>query len=247
MPPPKGFKVSEAGSGSQLGFDRRGFKEDDPAMRRQAVRTISLMLAVLIGLAAPARAATITFTELVRTVGASGQLRPASEVRLRLGVQSGSAAAQNGPAQGAGASSSPQQTNNATAQQQTSTPPPATPDQTLSQGGGQVQTVDLGDVTGTVCDCGEIPVAAIPKGGFPWWPLLGVPLVCVTGICSGGKNTPPECVVGCNNTPTPPGVPEPATLLLFGSGLLALGARARRRHGRKQLEEATAVAATEEA
>ena len=205
-------------------------------MRRQAVRTIAPMLAVLIGLAVPARAATITFADVAQTIGAGGQLRPASEVRLRLGAQSG-------PAQSGNTSS--QQTTSTSTQQTTQTP--ATPDPTLSQSGGQVQTVDLGDVTGTVCDCGEIPVAAIPKGGFPWWPLLGVPLVCVTGICSGGKNTPPECVVGCNNTPTPPGVPEPATLLLFGSGLLALGARARRRHGRKQLEEATAVAATEEA
>ena len=34
--------------------------------------------------------------------------------------------------------------------------------------GSQVQTVDLGDVTGTVCDCGEIPRLAIPKGGFGW-------------------------------------------------------------------------------
>ncbi|PYS77075.1 MAG: hypothetical protein DMF66_11275 [Acidobacteria bacterium] len=202
-------------------------------MRRQAVRTIAPMLAVLIGLAVPARAATITFADVAQTIGAGGQLRPASEVRLRLGAQSG-------PAQSGNTSS--QQTTSTSTQQTTQTP--ATPDPTLSQSGGQVQTVDLGDVTGTVCDCGEIPVPPAIKGGFPWWPLLGVPLVCVTGICTPDHhNNIPECIEGCS---PPPSVPEPATLLLFGSGLLALGAGARRRYGRKLLEEAIAVAATEE-
>jgi hypothetical protein len=105
------------------------------------------------------------------------------------------------------------------------------------QSQGTVQTIDLGDVTGTVCDCGELP--AIPgKRGFPWLPLLGIPLICLTGICTGDEEV---CVVNCGGTtptptPTPPGIPEPATLLLFGSGLLALGAGARRRRGLKALE-----------
>jgi hypothetical protein len=33
--------------------------------------------------------------------------------------------------------------------------------------GGKVATVELGDVTGTVCDCGEIPPPQISKEG--WW------------------------------------------------------------------------------
>jgi len=113
-------------------------------------------------------------------------------------------------------------------------------DLTPSQSGGQVQSVDLGDVTGTVCDCGEIPRSIIPRGvAFPWWTLAGIPLVCVSGICFGDDDTPPP-----NNPPPPPPppnpIPEPATLLLFGSGLLAAGAGARRR--RRQSVAQTAAA-----
>ncbi len=216
-------------------------------MRRQAVRIIAPVLVALLAAAAPARAATLTFADVVQAVGANGQLRPASEVRLRLGVQSGAATAQSGSTQSGGAPSQATNagTQTAAAQQTTQTPStttPSTPDATLSQSGGNVQTVDLGDVTGTVCDCGEIPVAHIPKGGFPWWTLAGIPVICVTGICTSNNHNTPECVEGC--TPPPPGTPEPATLLLFGSGLLALGAGARRRYARKQLEVEMHAAAT---
>ena len=212
-------------------------------MRRQAVRTVAPMLVVLLAASAPARAATITLADVARAVGANGQMRPASEVRLRLGAQSGAAATPNASTQsGNTAPQQTQQPTTTTGPQQT-TPPATTPappsDQTLSQSGGNVQTVDLGDVTGTVCDCGEIPAAAIPKAGIPWWPFLaGIPLVCVSGICTSNHHENiPECFTGCS--PPPPEVPEPMTLLLFGSGLLALGAGARRRRGRRQLEEET--------
>lgn len=87
---------------------------------------------------------------------------------------------------------------------------------------GSVEVIEEGDVTGTVCDCGEI---LVPGGfKFPWLALAGIPLVCLTGICD--TSTPP-CVGDCL---PPPEIPEPTTLLLLGSGLAALGARARRRY-----------------
>jgi hypothetical protein len=204
------------------------------------------MLGVMLAAAPATLAGTITYGELVRTAGAGGQLRPASDVRLRLAAQ-GQPTAQVGSTQSGTASSQEQQTSG----QQPTTPngstnisAPGSSDPTLSQSGGKVETVDLGDVTGTVCDCGEIPSNPLPKGGFPWWTLAGIPLICVSGICAGGEETPPTS----NPTPTPPTTPtpEPISLFLFGSGLLAVGASARRRYGRKQFEADTLSAMTEE-
>jgi hypothetical protein len=102
-----------------------------------------------------------------------------------------------------------------------------------------VDIIDTGDIEGTVCDCGEITV---PGGGFPKWPLLflaAIPLFFIHGCddCETPSPTP---------TPTPPGeIPEPASLLLFGSGLAAVGAGLRRRYSRAKLSAQIAAAEEE--
>jgi hypothetical protein len=89
--------------------------------------------------------------------------------------------------------------------------------------------VDQGEVEGTICDCGEITV---PAGGFPKWPLLflaAIPFFFIHG-CDHCETPTPSI------TPPPsPEIPEPASLLLFGSGLAAFGAGLRRRYTRGKL------------
>jgi hypothetical protein len=101
---------------------------------------------------------------------------------------------------------------------------------------GDVQVFDQDQVSGTICDCGEIPAIG---GGFPKWPfLLLIPLVCLTGICfddDDKKKVP---------TPTPtdtPPIPEPASLLLLGSGIAALSAGARRRYAKMKAAKEAAT------
>ncbi|HEV2861370.1 MAG TPA: PEP-CTERM sorting domain-containing protein [Pyrinomonadaceae bacterium] len=205
-------------------------------MWRQVISPAAAIFSALLLASAPALAGTVRFAD----VASGGPSRTASDVRLR--VAGGPAAGQQtAQTQGPATPASPaQQPSDAPA-----APVSGTADGTLTQsGGGQVETVDLGDVTGTVCDCGEIPGTLLPnRGGIPWWPLLGAAVVPL--FFGGGDEDTPS---NPNPTPTPeipPSIPEPATLLLFGTGLLAVGARARRRYSNRQALAQTANTAGE--
>ena len=96
-----------------------------------------------------------------------------------------------------------------------------------------VEDIEEGEVEGTICDCGEIFIAG---GGIPKWPFLflaAVPLVFINDCDDCNEQNEPTPTPPSTPSPTPPtNVPEPASLLMFGSGLLAAGAGLRRRYSK---------------
>lgn len=206
-------------------------------MRHQARRPIALTLGALLLAAVPAQAGPVEYRDMVSLSSAHGRSGgPSVDLRLRSYAQQQGKSDQRpdsvaGVAQDAKSGGTSEGA--ATAAPNTSAP------LTGSEAGQQdqqttVETIEVGEVDGTLCDCGEIK---IPGGGFPLWPLLGfagVPLFFIPGDddtppTSTPTPTPPPTVTP---TPTTP-VPEPATLLLFGTGLAAIGAGARRRRARQ--------------
>jgi hypothetical protein len=215
-------------------------------MRHQAIGKIALMLSVFFIGAASAQASPVRYGDIIAMATVAGQSgRPSVDLRMRpSGQQTAGSAQQTASTKGAPAQE--QKQSNApditatTSAPATSNSASLTGTEVAPQQPAQpsnVETVNLGEVQGTICDCGAIRI----PGGFPKWPLLalgGIPFLFINHGCD---TTPCEEVFP-TPTPPPPGVPEPATIFLLGTGLAALGARARRSHAaRTQNDEAGEV------
>jgi hypothetical protein len=246
----KGFPPGVA---SQNVIIRSSYRESQGGrshtMKHQALRTIALMLSVLLIAAVPAQAGTIKFGDVIALATINSQSgRPTVDLRLRSVTQQSGASTQDKQTASNGTSQqdrkniqTPADTSSAGGADSsiTGTTAPA------QQGGSvQVETIELGDIQGTICDCGEI---FTPKGGFPKLPLLalaGIPLL----FLGGDSDIPPITDVFPTPTPTPETpIPEPATLLLLGSGLAALGAGARRRRAARSNGQSDEVLEVREA
>jgi hypothetical protein len=212
-------------------------------MMSRAFRPTAAILSILLLSGAPTHAAPVAISEVIQVLG-SYQNPP--ELRLRTVSQNASTAVSDGDGPSAVASASQQAAAGDPIEIADATAADSTSGDTLLAGvavssdpQGGVEVVDQGDVEGTVCDCGEITV---PGGGFPKWPLLflaAIPFFFIHGCDKCSTPTPPPPP----STPTPE-IPEPASLLLFGSGLAAFGASLRRRHAKMKL--AAQIQTTEE-
>ena len=210
----------------------------------RAFRPVVAIFSILLLTGVPTHAAPVAISEVIQVLG---NYQNPPELRLRSVSQHANTLVSEDDGPSPVASASQEEAAGETVEMADTTVVDASSGDTLLAGvavsmdpQAGVDVVDQGEVEGTICDCGEITV---PGGGFPKWPLLflaAIPFFFLNGCddCDTPPSTPPT-------TPPPtPEIPEPASLLLFGSGLAAFGAGLRRRYARGKL--AAQINATEE-
>jgi hypothetical protein len=203
-------------------------------MRKRAFRAVTITASLLLMVAVPAQASPVHIGDVVQVV--SGSQRNGGQnasVQLRFLEHDDRASAGT-------ATTSTNASGNSSSTPGDSSSSITTP---LQDPGGIIQTEVTEDIGVEECECGDF---TIPVAGFPKWPFIPlVGLVClVPDLCT--KCTPEQgenenCerteIPDCTTTGTCPEIPEPASLILFTSGIAALGASIRRRRSLKEVKD----------
>jgi PEP-CTERM motif len=207
-------------------------------MKTRFFRPLATMISLLLLVAVPAQASPIKFADVVNVMGDLQKSSQIEQLRLRTVAQDPNGQTPSSASKSLAGPTAPAIDTDV----QTAAPSLiAGAEVAPQQPQGEVQVFEQDNVDGTICDCGEIPAVG---GGFPKWPFLflaAIPLLFIhhhhneCPTC----NTCPTCPTP---TPTPPPqVPEPASLLLFGSGIVALTAGARRRYAKMRARKQAAT------
>jgi PEP-CTERM motif-containing protein len=209
-------------------------------MRTRFFRPLATMISLLLLVAVPAQASPIKFADVMNVMGDLQKSSQIEQLRLRTVAQDPNGQTPSSASKSLAGPTAPA----IDIDVQTAAPSlVAGTEVSPQQPQGEVQVFEQDNVDGTICDCGEIPSVG---GGFPKWPFLflaAIPLLFIhhhhtTNVCPT-CNTCPTCPTP---TPTPPPqVPEPTSLLLFGSGIVALTAGARRRYAKMRASKQAAT------